>query len=101
MIARVLKTEKLPTGGANLKSSNTHPAASPRMDLLVEMPGAAISREAAAEDRTESAALNTDAIRWMVAEAAYYKAQSRNFTPGHETEDWLNAEQEVLATLHS
>lgn len=31
-----------------------------------------------------------------IAVAAYYKAQERGFTPGHEVEDWLAAESEVL-----
>ena len=31
-----------------------------------------------------------------VAELAYYKAESRNFEPGHELEDWLEAEQEFF-----
>ena len=31
--------------------------------------------------------------RW-VAEAAFFKAEARGFTPGHETTDWLNAEQD-------
>lgn len=26
---------------------------------------------------------------------AYYKAQRRNFAPGHDIEDWLDAEAEV------
>jgi Protein of unknown function (DUF2934) len=26
---------------------------------------------------------------------AYYKAQRRNFAPGHEIEDWLDAEAEI------
>ncbi|HUL12616.1 MAG TPA: DUF2934 domain-containing protein [Methylococcaceae bacterium] len=34
----------------------------------------------------------------MVAERAYYKAKQRGFEPGHETEDWLEAEKELLAT---
>lgn len=33
----------------------------------------------------------------MIAEAAYYKAEKRNFEPGHQVEDWLDAEREVLA----
>jgi hypothetical protein len=32
-----------------------------------------------------------------VAEAAYYRAQKRNFVPGCELEDWLAAEQEIDA----
>ena len=33
--------------------------------------------------------------RRMIAEAAYYRAASRNFEPGHELEDWLAAESEI------
>ncbi|MCX7086825.1 MAG: DUF2934 domain-containing protein [Methylococcales bacterium] len=29
-----------------------------------------------------------------IAELAYYKAESRQFEPGHELEDWLTAEGE-------
>jgi len=31
----------------------------------------------------------------LIAEIAYFKAQSRGFEPGHEEEDWLAAEVEV------
>ena len=31
----------------------------------------------------------------MIAEAAYYLAESRSFTPGHEMEDWLRAEEQI------
>jgi hypothetical protein len=37
----------------------------------------------------------------MIAEAAYYRAQSRNFQSGHEVEDWLEAEAEVDRQLAS
>ena len=33
--------------------------------------------------------------RTLIAEAAYYRAQRRDFAPGHELEDWLAAEEEV------
>jgi hypothetical protein len=35
--------------------------------------------------------------RRQVAEAAYYKAQSRGFTAGNEELDWLEAEREFDA----
>ena len=35
----------------------------------------------------------------MIAEAAYYRAERHGFTPGHELEDWVAAEQEVDALL--
>lgn len=31
----------------------------------------------------------------MIREAAYLRAESRGFEPGHEVEDWLAAEHEV------
>jgi hypothetical protein len=31
----------------------------------------------------------------LIAVAAYYLAEGRNFEPGHETEDWLAAESQV------
>ena len=35
----------------------------------------------------------------MIAEAAYYRAEKRNFDPGHELTDWLAAEADVEAAL--
>ena len=38
----------------------------------------------------------TDRERYLlIAEAAYYRAERRGFAPGHELEDWLDAETEV------
>jgi hypothetical protein len=34
-----------------------------------------------------------------IAEAAYFIAEHRGFSPGHELEDWLQAENEVDARL--
>jgi Protein of unknown function (DUF2934) len=33
--------------------------------------------------------------RAMIAEAAYYRAERRDFAPGHELDDWLEAEAEL------
>jgi hypothetical protein len=35
----------------------------------------------------------------MIAEAAYYRAERRGFEPGHEVDDWLEAETAVDATI--
>jgi hypothetical protein len=34
-------------------------------------------------------------IKSMIAEAAYYKAEKRAFTPGNELRDWLEAKREM------
>ncbi len=31
----------------------------------------------------------------MVSVNAYYRAEKRNFEPGHELDDWYKAEQEI------
>ena len=31
----------------------------------------------------------------MIAECAYFKAEKRGFSPGHELDDWLEAESEI------
>lgn len=36
----------------------------------------------------------------MIATAAYYLAAARNFSPGHELDDWLEAERAVHAQLY-
>jgi len=33
--------------------------------------------------------------RDLIARAAYFRAERRNFTPGHALEDWVAAEAEV------
>jgi hypothetical protein len=38
----------------------------------------------------------SDLQRW-IAEAAYYRAESRGFEPGGEAQDWLAAEAEIVA----
>ena len=33
--------------------------------------------------------------RHLIEETAYYMAEQRGFTPGHEMEDWLEAERQI------
>ena len=40
------------------------------------------------------------ALEVMIAEAAYYKAEKRNFHPGNELLDWLEAKREILALVY-
>ena len=48
-------------------------------------------------ERKFSRARISDPVRRhaMIAEAAYYRAQRRGFTPGHELDDWLGAEADL------
>ena len=44
-------------------------------------------------------ACHSDQLRHMIAEAAYYKAEKRGFSPDGQTADWLEAEREIMAML--
>ena len=46
------------------------------------------------------AEVSAEEVRKLIAEAAYYRAKKRGFTPGHEVEDWVQAEAEVLQRLN-
>lgn len=39
--------------------------------------------------------LTNEQRRELIAVTAYYLAESRNFQPGHEDEDWLTAEAQI------
>lgn len=43
---------------------------------------------------------SSEELGGMIATAAYYLAAARNFTPGHELDDWLEAERNVRAKLY-
>ncbi|MEN8259621.1 MAG: DUF2934 domain-containing protein [Pseudomonadota bacterium] len=44
-------------------------------------------------------ACQSDQLRRMIAEAAYYKAEKRGFSPDGQVADWLEAEKEIMAML--
>jgi hypothetical protein len=44
--------------------------------------------------------LSSEETRRQIAEAAYFRAKERGFEPGHELEDWIEAEAEVMGRLN-
>jgi aspartate oxidase len=57
-------------------------------------------REVQAQPQEARKPSETDLQRW-IAEAAYYRAESRGFHPGAEAQDWLAAETEILTRLRA
>jgi hypothetical protein len=51
------------------------------------------------EEEAQPRVLSAEEREQMIAQAAYYRAQKRNFEPGRELEDWLEAEAELNAQL--
>jgi hypothetical protein len=45
-------------------------------------------------------ATSSEETRRRIAEAAYFRAKERNFEPGHELEDWVEAESEVMGRIN-
>ena len=45
--------------------------------------------------------VSAEEMRKLIAEAAYYRAKQRGFAPGHELEDWVQAEAEVIGRLNA
>ncbi|MGZ8187864.1 MAG: DUF2934 domain-containing protein [Methylosarcina sp.] len=44
--------------------------------------------------------LDPDTFYEMVKERAFFKAEKRGFEPGHEMEDWCEAEKEIRNQCH-
>jgi hypothetical protein len=44
-------------------------------------------------------AVSSDQLTAMISTAAYYRAADRGFAPGHDLEDWLQAEREVMNSI--
>ena len=51
-------------------------------------------------DSTTRADISADELRKLISEAAYYRAKQRGFQPGHELDDWIQAEAEVTRRLN-
>jgi hypothetical protein len=58
------------------------------------------TKSAAAETSAVTTGPSDEEVGGMIATAAYYLAAARNFTPGHELDDWLEAERTVCAKLN-
>jgi hypothetical protein len=43
--------------------------------------------------------VSPEELRKLISEAAYYRAKQRGFAPGHELEDWIQAEAEVMRAV--
>ena len=58
-------------------------------------------RPAADQHKSPRAVPSAAELYEMIAEAAYYRAQKRGFTPGLEAEDWRQAETEVMERVRN
>jgi hypothetical protein len=61
----------------------------------------AVSTSSTPAVSTSTPQTSAEDVRKLISEAAYYHAKRRGFAPGHELEDWVQAEAEVLQRLNS
>jgi len=54
------------------------------------------TEQRAREDVPEGISLDSTRGKEQIAIAAYLRAEQRGFTPGHELDDWLASEADVL-----
>ena len=63
--------------------------------MLVRQAAAEVAWLTGAGGGGASGATPVEEREQRIREAAYLRAQGRGFAPGHELEDWVEAEQEV------
>ena len=81
-----------PAGSASPKSKP--PATSEPLKGSAASGSEALAK-AKAKKELDDASQRDDERRRRIEESAYYRAERRGFAPGHEEEDWLEAEKEV------
>lgn len=79
------------------KKERPAPAKAPRTAKPAEAGKAGLKSSSLSSNAR--AELSPDELRKLVSEAAYYRAKQRGFTPGHEMDDWIQAEAEVLRRI--
>ena len=62
-------------------------------------PKPASGRSAPDAPKAARSELSPEEVYRLIQEAAYFKAKARGFEPGHEVQDWIEAEQEVRRRL--
>jgi hypothetical protein len=57
------------------------------------------TRSRTVDATTPGSVIDPEHRRALIARAAYFRAERRNFSPGYEQDDWLSAESEVDTLL--
>lgn len=57
------------------------------------------STRAAGKRKSDGSKPSEQELHIMIKQAAYFRAEQRNFTPGFEEVDWFEAEKEVTSRL--
>ena len=86
-------------------SKGAAPTRAPSKPLQAQRPGKAAPDTPSLRPADGKASGNTGAklspeeVYRLIQESAYFKAKERGFQPGHEVQDWIEAEAEVRSRL--
>jgi hypothetical protein len=87
---------------ADIKERRNSPrnatAPTPRPDST--KPGTKAPASPAPATSGARADISNNDVRRQIAEAAYLRAKERGFEPGHEVQDWVEAESEVMGRIN-
>jgi len=83
--------------GANVTSAKKPAKATIKASEKKTVPVSAKVKE---KNKISTPKINMDQYRQMVSEAAYYRAEKRQFIGGDPSEDWSIAEIEIKQLLH-
>jgi len=86
------------TRNASLKSAGSRPAEA-RTEKKAAPEAPATPRVEGRETGNTAARLSPEQVYRLIQESAYFKAKARGFAPGHEVQDWIEAEAEVRRRL--
>jgi hypothetical protein len=86
------------------KKERPAPAKAPRTSSRTNAEAAKANASEAAKAKASfsgyaRAEVSPEEVRKLIAEAAYYRAKRRGFAPGHEIDDWVQAEAEVMRRI--
>jgi len=74
-------------------------AAAPKAKTAAVKAEAKPKAAAAKKTMAKPPMVSPEELQHWIATAAYHRAEKRGFAPGHEAQDWLDAETEVKAMI--
>jgi len=90
------KASTVKAGGA--KTPGSRPT-QPRKNTKAAPDTPAVRAPERASSGNAAPPLSPEEVYRLIQESAYFKAKARGFAPGHEVQDWIEAEQEVRRRL--
>jgi len=100
------KEPKTKSAGTRTPGSRTAAASQPTANrrpakTAPDAPSNDVIQTGATTTGNTRAEMSAEEIYRLIQEAAYYKAKARGFAPGHEVQDWIEAEAEVRQRLEN